>query len=372
MSASEGRIELHGAGEVALGELVLALREAIHVPESAMIGFPSVQGIGRLEKRPVSFHHLYLRGNRRDDAVADSVEHREGVVELVMEPVRPDDPRRANLDELNPDGYATFAASHASAGDEIDVQPSTGILRPDASFRQREDRASGNDEEIPQFGQAGDDVVGEAIGEAAANAFPAYLFEERHDRERSAASFASSGRRGVGSGLRPWPESGPGVAHMGRSTLFARPPGRPYRREVQAFGLEESRRGGEVLLGLADPSLPRQLAQEHRMRGAIKGSNLDPLLQMGGCFVAPRRKLEGELLQYRRVARRKAPSLRRQPGVEVRTSINGEAFEKLAHEQARERTQPIRIDRFKPRSGGRCDLESVHETAAEIERHPVV
>jgi hypothetical protein len=68
-------------------------------------------------------------------------------------------------------------ATDGAAGDIIDVEPAAGFLRRRVLFSEGEDRTSRNDEQAPQFGQAGDDVMGQAIGEAAA---PLRFFKERH------------------------------------------------------------------------------------------------------------------------------------------------------------------------------------------------
>ena len=66
---------MHGHFEEVHRALVVGLGEAVHVPQPAMVRFPCVERIGRLQNRAVALHGFDFTRDRRDDAVADFVEH---------------------------------------------------------------------------------------------------------------------------------------------------------------------------------------------------------------------------------------------------------------------------------------------------------
>ena len=135
-----------------------------------MIGLPGVQRVRRLQDGAVALDHLDLARDRRDDPVADLVEHEEGVVRLVVVGFRPDDARRARLDEFHLDDRPAGLLAQRARGDIVHVQPAAGVLGADVAFGEREDGAPRDDEEAPQLREPRDDVVGEAIRRAAAAA----------------------------------------------------------------------------------------------------------------------------------------------------------------------------------------------------------
>ena len=106
IGAGESRIVPYGYIEEMSGEIVFGAGEAVHVPEAAMIGLPSIERVRRLQHGAVAFDRLDLGGDRRHDAVADVVEHREDIVGLALEGLGPDDPGRAHLDKLDGDDQA--------------------------------------------------------------------------------------------------------------------------------------------------------------------------------------------------------------------------------------------------------------------------
>ena len=60
--------------------LVVGAREAVHVPQAAVMRLPRVERARRLQDGAVALERLDLAGDRRDDAVADLVEHLQRVV----------------------------------------------------------------------------------------------------------------------------------------------------------------------------------------------------------------------------------------------------------------------------------------------------
>ena len=80
IGARERRIELHGLREELPRAFVVGLVEAVHVPQAAVVRFPGVERVRRLEDGAIALDHFDFVRHRGDDAVADLVEHVERVV----------------------------------------------------------------------------------------------------------------------------------------------------------------------------------------------------------------------------------------------------------------------------------------------------
>jgi hypothetical protein len=117
------------------------------VPEAAVVRLPGVERVGRLEDHLVAFGHLDLVGDRCDDPVAGLLEGEKGVVQLVVEDFRPDDPGGPGLGKLDRHGDATSAAPDPTAGGIVHVQYPAGLLRTDAPLAEGKDGAPRDDEE---------------------------------------------------------------------------------------------------------------------------------------------------------------------------------------------------------------------------------
>src|SRR5215218_2798147 len=101
VSAREGRVLAYGHLEEMPRQGIFGLGEPVHVPEAAVIGFPSIERVRRLENRAVALGELDLVRDRGNDLVADLVEHVEGIVELLRQRLGPDDSRGRRLYELD-------------------------------------------------------------------------------------------------------------------------------------------------------------------------------------------------------------------------------------------------------------------------------
>lgn len=188
----EGGVELQrGLETVARLQVVVAV-EAVHVPQAAVMCLPRVERAGRLQDRAVALGEFDLAGDRRDDAVADLVEHGKRVVVPRADGVGPDDARAARLAQLHADGGAARAALQRAAGHVVDVERAARLLGADVPLVEREHRALRDHEHAAQLGQPRDHVVRQRVAQAAAHAGPARRVGERHHRERRAA------RRGLG------------------------------------------------------------------------------------------------------------------------------------------------------------------------------
>ena len=127
----EGGVELQrGLETVARLQVVVAV-EAVHVPQAAVMCLPRVERAGRLQDRAVALGEFDLAGDRRDDAVADLVEHGKRVVVPRADGVGPDDARAARLAQLHADGGAARAALQRAAGHVVDVERAARLLGAD-------------------------------------------------------------------------------------------------------------------------------------------------------------------------------------------------------------------------------------------------
>src|SRR5262249_61767045 len=94
--------------------------------------------------------------------------------------------------------------------------------------------------------------------------------------------------------------------------------------DVEALGLEQPRRGGEVLLALADAAAARQRAQEELVHARIERGELEPALEMGGGLVVGR--AADQVLEQCGVTGAQAPPLRGQPGIERGVALEFDAL----------------------------------------------
>ena len=133
-----------------------------------MVRFPRVERVGRPEHGAVSLAQLDLARDRRDDAVADLVEHGERVGARHVEGLGPDHARAACLGQLDRHGQSVRRTANRSAGDVIDVQHAAGLFGAEAALVQREHGALRDDEQAAQLREPRDDVVHERVAGAAA------------------------------------------------------------------------------------------------------------------------------------------------------------------------------------------------------------
>ena len=107
----------------------------------------------------VLLHRLDFVGDRGDDAVADLVEDVEGPADQTLEGLGPDDPGGPRLRQLDADDDAAVALPDGAAGDVVDVEAAGCLVGSDTALSEGEHRAARDDEEVPELGQAGDDVL---------------------------------------------------------------------------------------------------------------------------------------------------------------------------------------------------------------------
>ena len=172
MGAREGRVETHRhARRNAARWSLSALVEAVHVPKAAVIGLPRIERVRRLAgwrgcARPSRSRSRSTRRSgcrsRRARASASS-SFRSKVSAQTMRAVRASTSSTPTTMRLPGAAPSRWRRSRRSS-----MRPASS--GPIAAFAQREDRALRDDEHAPQLGETGDDVMGQAIGEAAARA----------------------------------------------------------------------------------------------------------------------------------------------------------------------------------------------------------
>ena len=211
MGSRKGRIQTQRHVKEIPCLVVVGLVEAVHVPKAAMIGFPGIQGIRRLQQGPVALDGLDLAGDRGDDPVADLVQHEKGIVELPVEDLRPGDARCPCFDELYRYAEACALPLDRSGHDVVHVERPSG-LHVGTVLMQGEHRALRNDEQAAQPGEPCDHVMGETV-RAAASVFRAV--GEWHHRNGSAM-----GRNMAGAIVGAWNRPRSSMAGAGLTCIL--------------------------------------------------------------------------------------------------------------------------------------------------------
>src|SRR5580698_3098766 len=154
MGTGKGRIESYSHLEKPPGRLVLRLGETVHMPKAAVISLPGVQRVGRPQHGSVTLDRFDLARDRRDNPVADVVQDRKDVVLPAIEIFRPNDSRGGGLDQFDAHAESARPPPHGSAGDILDIEPSAGFFGAYPSKAKGKDRSLGDNEEVPQLGEA--------------------------------------------------------------------------------------------------------------------------------------------------------------------------------------------------------------------------
>lgn len=124
-------------------------------------------------------------------------------------------------------------------------------------------------------------------------------------------------------------------------------PGRPPHvanwRAVEALGLELAGCRRQMLLALANSTVPGQRVQQGPVNPPVEWSEPEPLFQMVKNLVI--RRAADEVLQQGGVAAAKTTALRDEPSIESRIALDLHPFEKISGEQRGQRLQPLRSER---------------------------
>ena len=268
---------------------------------------------------------LDLAGDRRDDAVADLVEHEERVVEPVIEDLRPDDAGGARLGQLDRHDQAVALAPHRAADDVVDVQHPAGLFRTDAALVQREHRALRDDEQAAQLGEPGDHVVRQRIG--------------RRRRGRPLAGDPSTNgitaidARRVATATVHRPAAGAGVgrtATVAASLAAACALADRHASRIGALSRPSASNSRMVAARCSSPSRirPRRASAFSRSSCTRRsnGASSSHLLQIGPSASSSGARSD-EPLQQRRVTAAEPAPLRREPAVEDRAAVDLQPFE---------------------------------------------
>ena len=249
---------------------------------------PRVQRARRLQDRAVALDRLDFARDGRDDPVADFVEDEEGVVRLLIEDLRPDDPGGARLREFDRDGEAIALALQRSADDIVDVQHPAGLFRADAPLAECEDGALRNDEKASQLGKPGDHVVGEAAGRAAMGRRSRRSVRQTASPQWMRGAAQRSTLSGAPSGAARARRSSPGPSRAPSPCALAARQISRMARAIEALGLEQSRRRRQMLLSLPDAAAPGERVQKNLVDALVERRELEPFLQISEHLLAGR------------------------------------------------------------------------------------
>ena len=231
----------------------------------------------------------------------------------------------------------------------------------DAPLVQREHRALRDDEQAAQLGEPRDDVVGERVGRPAARAVRRGALDERHHRDGGAAAAGarSAGRTGSAARRR---------RHRRRGGLRARrAPGVAQRRGVEAFGLEQPRRG-RARCSSPSRMRPRRASAPSSSSCTCRSNGASCSHFSRYASASSSGTLLDEMLEQRGVAAAEAPPLRGEPAVEepgCGRSRGPRGSRRRTARRARAAAPAPACSM--PSSAARGDLERVDEAIGEVE-----
>src|SRR3546814_9214539 len=110
-----------------------------------------------------------------------------------------------------------------------------------------------------------------------------------------------------------------------------------------------------MLLALSNSPVPSQRVQKRLVNTLVERSKLEPILEMAKHLFI--RSASDEVLQQRDMAAAKTTALCEEPGVENRTAVYLQPFEKIPGEQSGQRLQSRRRERLDALLGCAGDLD---------------
>jgi hypothetical protein len=137
------------------------------------------------------------RLNRGDHAHRELVLKREDVVERAVVTLRPDVPAGLRLDQLTGDAQAVRRLADTALEDVAHAELTPGLLQVHRSALVGEARIAGDHEEPLDAREAGDDVLGHAVGEILLLHVAAHVGERQHGDRRPVGQRERGMLRGV-------------------------------------------------------------------------------------------------------------------------------------------------------------------------------
>src|SRR3546814_685913 len=114
-----------------------------------------------------------------------------------------------------------------------------------------------------------------------------------------------------------------------------------------------------MLLALSNSPVPTQPVQKRLVSTLVERRKLEPILEMDKHLFI--RSASDEVLQQRDMAAAKTTALCEEPGVENRTAVYLQPFEKIPGEQSGQRLQSRRRERLDALLGCAGDLDRIDE-----------
>ena len=158
--------------------------------------------VGALGDDALAVASAEIERERRDDVRRHVVLDGEDVGELPVEPLRPKVAAGGCVDELGGDPDPAAGLAHAPFEHMAHAEALADLADVDVLALERESRIAGDDEELRELRQRGDDVLGNAVGEIFLFGIPAHVGEGQHG-DRRMGGLDRRGRGGQRRAPRP-------------------------------------------------------------------------------------------------------------------------------------------------------------------------
>jgi hypothetical protein len=188
------------------------LENAAPSPNEVVVGL-GVHLAAHRQARLLAAREVHLESLH--DAARDFVLHREDILEIPVVALGPDVAAALGVDKLRVNAHFHARLAHAAFEHVPHAELPADLLDVDALLLEGEGRVAGDDEQARDFGDVGDDVFGDAVGEVLLLGIAAHVGEGQH-RDRGLAR-----RRALG--------LGGGARCSGRCTAVGAHRERPHR-----------------------------------------------------------------------------------------------------------------------------------------------
>ena len=173
------------------GAIEHALRFRVVFPRRAMVQYLARQhvfvgshALRGLALRAIVAGRFDPAGERADDRAAHLVLDGEDVLDLAVVALGPDVPVGLGIDQLHGDSDTVAGFANAPLDDIVNSELARDVLDLDRPALVHERRVSGDNQEIAEPGQLGDDVLGEAVDEELLFGIAAHVDEGQHHQGR--------------------------------------------------------------------------------------------------------------------------------------------------------------------------------------------
>ena len=141
---------------------------------------PGIEAARRLVLRAKTFGGIEMRLDRGNDRLGDLVLHGEDVGDVAVVALGPQMAAGGDIVELRGNAHLVAAPAHAAFDDVAHAEIMRDLVDVDRAALVDKRRVARDDEEPPQLGQRGDDVLADAVGEILLGAVAAHVDEGQH------------------------------------------------------------------------------------------------------------------------------------------------------------------------------------------------